>query len=175
MNEPDLQYVFHGSHELFEVVSPKRQVRSKSNKLGEKKIIFDQISFHATPYRWIALAYTLDSKKAAEKRLAKAPAERGYMMGVSLYAYDETVEIYGYTSLEESLEKLYGGGGFLYVFNKKDFFHTTGLGDLEVVTQKNIKPVRVERIEDPVGELKNLGIKFNFVDLGRSENQHLFT
>jgi hypothetical protein len=52
------------------------------------KTIFDQESFHATPYKWIALAYTyrsepfeIDGKKAH------------YNMGVSLY--DDKTEISG--------------------------------------------------------------------------------
>lgn len=65
---------------------------------------------------------------------------------------------------------MYGDGGYLFVFERERFFHTAGLGDLELITQDNLKPYKVERIDDPVAELKQLGIKFKFTDLVVSEN-----
>jgi hypothetical protein len=60
MNEPNKLYVYHGSHELFDLAIPKRQIRKGLNPdpNGEKYItVFDDISFHATPYKLIALNY----------------------------------------------------------------------------------------------------------------------
>lgn len=166
MNQPDSSYVYHGSKELFETVVPKRQVRARTDKEGNIKVIFDDISFHATPYKWIGLAYTYDPK----------PYEIGgriahYNIGVDLYNHTEELEIFGFESLEKSLQKLYGDGGYLFVFKKENFFHTEGLGNLEVITKEPLRPIRVERIDDPVAELKKLGIKFLYMDLALPENE----
>lgn len=52
--------VFHGSPKQFEGKNavPQRQVRTTQSESFEEVIIFDEESFHATPYRWVALAYT---------------------------------------------------------------------------------------------------------------------
>jgi len=166
MNQPDEKFVYHGSKELFETVIPKRQVRSRVDKEGNVKVIFDDISFHATPYKWIGLAYTYDPKRyEIDGKIAH------YNMGVSLYEHTEELEIFGFESLEKSLERLYGDGGYLFMFEKEKFFHTEGLGDLEVITKDPLRPVRVDRIDDPVAELKQLGVKFKYIDLALSENE----
>ena len=166
MNTPDQNLVFHGSRELFDIVVPKRQMRSRTAKNGTREVIFDEVSFHATPYKWIALAYlynpktyTLDDKVGC------------YNMGVSLYDNLEEIVIYGVESLEDSLKQMYGEGGYLLSFEKDKFYHTTGLGDLEVITKEPLKPVAVEKIDDPVVELIKLGIRFNFVDLADPRNK----
>ncbi len=166
MNLPDPQFVYHGSKDLFDMAVPKRQVRKGYSTDGSLKTIFDEISFHATPYKWIALAYTntcpafeIDGKKLH------------YTIGVDLYNYTEEIEIYGLESLEKSLEKLYGQGGYLFSFRKEDFCHTEGLGNLEMITKDTLKPFSVEKIIDPVNELKKLGISFKFIDLSKPENQ----
>jgi hypothetical protein len=166
MNNPDNKYVYHGSSELFETVIPKHQVRYRQDKNGNNIVIFDDISFHATPYKWIALAYTYDSKGyEIDGKIAH------YNMGVSLYENEEKIVILGFESLEKSLEKLYGDGGYLFIFEKEKFFYTEGLGDLEVITKEHLKPFKVERIDDPLTELKNLGISFTFRDLSEQKNE----
>jgi len=40
------------------------------------------------------------------------------------------VELSGFESLDKSFEKLYGDGGYLFVFEREKFFHTEGLGDI---------------------------------------------
>lgn len=167
MNKPDEKYVYHGSWESFDVVAPKRQKRGKVLKDGIVKIYYDDISFHATPYKWIALAYTDDQTQCeiiSGRRV-------NYNKGVDLYKYREEIEVLGFGSLENSLEKIYGKGGYLYFFEKEKFFHTKGLGNLEVVTKDNIRPIKVERINDPVTELHKLGISFKFIDLAKQENE----
>ncbi len=168
MNLPDEQYVYHGSHELFETVEPKRQRRSRKGKEGEYETIFDEVSFHSTPYRWIALAYIFTPKKYLFEGKTCS-----YLMGVDLYKHTESVEIFGFESLEKSLQAMYCDGGYLFVFDKQDFFYTEGLGNLEVITKDNLKPFKIERIDDPVAELKKLGITFGFVDLAKPENADL--
>lgn len=160
MNLPDPNFVYHGSPERFETVTPKRNIRSQLNKKGEREVIFDNISFHATPYKWIALAYML--KRKAD-----------YNMGVSLYDHNEELTIYGAESLESSLEKLYSDGGYLFTFEKARFYHTAGLGNLELITTENLTPISIEKITDPVAELRKLGIKFKFIDLTQQENYNV--
>jgi hypothetical protein len=167
MNKPDDKYVYHGSKEIFDIAVPKRQRRAKITKSGAIKTFYDDISFHATPYRWISIVYTDD----------QSPYEifdgRGvhYNRGVDLYKYKEEVEIYGFYSLENSLEKLYGKGGYVFTFEKDKFSHVKGLGNFEMITKDSIKPLRIERVDDPVSELKKLGISFKFINLADGENE----
>jgi len=158
--QPDQNYVYHGSHEIFDVVAPKKQVR-----IRDGKEIFNEISFHATPYKWIALAYT-----CIQKPISLNGKKTNYMMGVSLYNHALKVDIFGIESLERSLEEMYGQGGYLYVFDKKDFYHTEGLGNLEVITKDPIKPIRVDKIDNPIEEMKKERVKFNFIDLTLAKN-----
>ena len=166
MNFPDKKYVYHGSPTLFEMAIPKRQVRSQYDKNGKLKVVFDEISFHATPYKWIALAYTYTSKPY---KLKSKTAH--YNMGVSLYKHEKELGIYGFESLEKSLEELYGDGGYLFTFKNEKFFHAGGLGNLEVITKESLKPHEIEKIDDPLFELKKLGISFKFIDLAKPENK----
>jgi hypothetical protein len=161
-------YVYHGSHKQFDSdhARPKRNRRIRIGENGEEKVIFDQESFHATPHKWIALAYTY---KAKPYEINGKTAH--YNMGVSLYENKKEVEILGFNSLEESLKEIYGEGGYIYYFDKDSFSHKDGLGNLEVIVTEPTKPVKVERIEDPVEEMKKLGITFRFIDLGLQENE----
>lgn len=151
----DPKYVYHGSHEKFEPVIPKQNRRFRN---GVK--IFDQISFHATPYYWIALAYT-----CKQKSFEIEGKTFHYMMGVDLYKHDLTVCVIGHGSLEKSLKDMYEDGGYVYTFSKEDFFHTEGLGDLEVICTDSREPVNVEYIKDPVAEMKKLGVHFIFQNM----------
>ncbi len=167
-NPPDPNYVFHGSHERFEIVEPKRNIRSRKEKDDTVNIIFDEVSFHATPYKWIALAYMYDpGAYEFEGKLAQ------YNMGVDLYKNEELIEVYGFDSLEETLKKMYGNGGYLFIFEKEKFFHKDGLGNLEVITKDKLEPFRIEKIDDPIGELQKLGIKFKWLDLAKPEHADL--
>jgi hypothetical protein len=129
-------------------------------------VIFDQESFHATPYKWIALAYTY---KSTPFEINGKTAH--YNMGVSLYDNTNEVDIFGLNTLEESLKILYGDGGYLYHFDKDKFLHKEGLGNLEVIAEEPTRPVTVERIDDPVAEMKKLGVTFRFIDLVLPENE----
>lgn len=158
-------FVFHGSPEFFDLAVPTRHVRSRRVD-GERKTIFDGISYHATGIRWIATAYTyarvgyeIDGKIAY------------YNMGVSLYDYSRTITIYGFESLHHSLKVLYGQGGWLYYFRTEDFFHVDGLGDLEVICDTELKPHCTEWITSPVDEMRSAGVEFEFVDLALPENE----
>jgi hypothetical protein len=169
MENSDDKFVYHGSPREFdsEYANPKRSIRQRWNKETEAyDIIFDQEAFHATPHRWIALAYTY---KSAPFEIDGKTAH--YSMGVSLYQNTKDVGIFGFNSLEESLKVMYGDGGYLYYFDKGAFLHKEGLGNLEVVAEKPIKPVTIERVDDPVAEMKKLGVTFNFFDLALPENE----
>ena len=154
------QVVYHGSPTCcFEEVNPRRNRRVRSED-GKDVVIFDDLSFHATPYKWIALAYTYHPGKQWS-----CNGKTGfYNMGVDLYNGDKEVFVHGVGSLEKSLEELYAKGGYLYVFDGAHFFHTNGLGNLEVITQNVIRPIRIECIEDPVQALRNEGVRFVFID-----------
>ena len=160
--------VFHGSPKEFdqELAIPKRNIRSRLDENGERKTIFDENSFHATPHRWIALAYTYSGKPhEIDGKISH------YNMGVSLYDNNNEVAIYGFNSSEESLKELYGDGGYLYHFDKNNFIYKEGLGNLEVITNDPTMPLIVERVENPVLEMKKLGVTFTFIDLALPENE----
>jgi hypothetical protein len=164
----DKKYVYHGSQKFHDKAIPVRNRRSRKQKGETVVTIFDQDSFHATPYKWIAVAYTytpahyeIDGKMAH------------YNMGVDLYNHEKKLGIYGFESLEKSLKALYGNGGYVTSFYAKDFHHTEGLGNLEVITTKELEAVKVEHIEDPLSFLKNEGIEFEYIDLDKPENESL--
>ncbi len=168
MGDSPEKFVYHGSDKKFDsdCAKPKRNIRSKLDAGGEQKIIFNEESFHATPHKWIALAYTYNTKSyTIDGKTAH------YNMGVNLYEDNKMVDIFGFSSLEESLEKLYGGGGYVYHFDKDKFIYKEGLGNLEVIVTESTKPVSVERVDNPVEEMKKLGVTFKFTDLSLSENK----
>ncbi len=160
MKMADDKYVFHGSMVKFDMAIPKRQKRSKVGLDGKDLITFDEVSFHATAYKWIAMSYVYEPQIVQIKGNSYK-----YRVGVSLYDYREEIYIFGLDTLEKSLEILYGQGGYLMTFDKDSFFHMEGLGDLEVITKDPLAPIKVEEISDPVAELKKMGIKFNFIDM----------
>ena len=123
-DSPD-KFVYHGSHEKFEPILPRRNIRSRINNTGEREVIFDEVSFHATPYRWIALAYTYNNKKTC----VIDGKEVYYNMGVDLYEHNNELCIYGIGSLEQSLEQLYGDGGYTYITYISHNGLIFGLGD----------------------------------------------
>jgi hypothetical protein len=169
MENSNDKLVYHGTPLKFdsEYAHPKRNVRSAWNsKNGSYDVIFDQESFHATPYKWIALAYTY---KPAPYEIDGKTAH--YNMGVSLYDDVTEVVIFGFNSLDDSLKILYGDGGYLYHFDKDKFLYKEGLGNREVIIEEPIKPITVEWIEDPVAEMKKMGVAFRFIDLALPENE----
>jgi hypothetical protein len=162
------QKVFHGSAEKFDTkeARPKRQIRTQEDVAGNEVVIFDEKSFHATKERWIALAYTNE----------RAPIESGnirgeYGMGVNLYENNKSTLIVGIHSLVESLDVLYGSGGYIYHFSDDTFVYKEGLGDMEVVSNVPNTPIKVERVDDPVAEMEKLGVTFEFVDISLPENE----
>ncbi len=159
--------VFHGTCEKFdaEEARPSRQVRTQENEEGVTVVVFDEESFHATRERWIALAYT-DNPRPIKKEGFKG----SYGMGVSLYDNNKSVLIIGVDSLEASLQVLYGEGGYLYQFDDNTFVYKEGLGNLEVVSNEPTKPIEIERIDNPVEEMKRLGVTFEFKDISLPEN-----
>jgi hypothetical protein len=60
--------------------------------------------------------------------------------------------------------------GYLFTFDAKDFIYQEGLGINEVIAKSPVTPISVERINDPVSEIKKLGIPFIFKDLTLPEN-----
>lgn len=164
------KYVFHGSSKEFDSdhAIPRRNIRTNIAENGEEKVVFDQESFHATPHKWIALAYTYKSvPHEIDEKIAH------YGMGVNLYGDTQEVSILGFNSLEESLEAIYGEGGYVYHFDKDTFIYKEGLGSREVIAEEPTKPITLERVDDPVTEMKKLSVSFQFIDLSLPENEKL--
>lgn len=159
--------VFHGSPEKFnsEEAVPSRQIRTQKNEEGVEVVIFDEDSFHATPEKWIALAYTDKPSDIHEGNI-----KGRYGMGVSLYENNKSVLIIGIGSLEKSLEVLYGEGGYLYHFDDDTFVYKEGLGNLEVVSNEPTRPIEIERVDNPVEEMLSLGVNFEFIDISLPQN-----
>ena len=157
--------VFHGTPKVFDDKTANPRPNERIDENGE--VIFSENSFHATPHEWIALAYTYTPKPIEGLRGDDA----FYSMGVNLYSDKKEVAVYGTGTLEESLRQLYGEGGYVYHFDNGDFIYKEGLGSQEVIATSPTTPIHMERVEDPVARMKDLGVTFHFIDLSLPENK----
>lgn len=148
--------VYHGSEHHFEIAKPSWTRRVNINR----EVVYKGVSLHATPHKWIGLAYT--AKKGAGY-IHKGKKLR-FNMGVSLHTNNMIVHISGKKSLEYSLDKLYGDGGYLYTFDANKFKHVKDLGELEVLSYNQEVPKKIEFIKNPVKEMEKLGVIFRFHD-----------
>lgn len=160
--------VYHGTSEYKGWSNPQIHKRIKKNKSGNRKVIFDELSFHASSLKWIALAYTYSYKTFLLNK-----EEFYYNISVDLYSKIKQIEIHGINSLEKSLEALYGNGGYILEFSSNDFFHKQGLGYMEVITKKVFKPISIIKIDDVVIKLIKENVTFSFIDLSLEKNKHL--
>ena len=156
--------VYHGSQHKFDIARPSFTRRGKMIN-GEFKLAYEGISLHATPYKWIALAYTGKIVDFKHKKDILS-----IVWGVPVKNKDDEfkqkiVGIYGKRSLKYSLDKLYGNGGYLYTFNAKNFKWVKGLGKNEVISYKEEIPDKIEFIKNPVKKMKKLGVKFVFINI----------
>jgi len=156
----NIDFVYHGTNREKTIANPIRHKRVKKDSNGNNVVIFDHVSFHASPLEWIALAYTYSHNGGKNESKAK------YYISVDLYVNKKEIEVYGHYSLEKSLDVLYGAGGYLLKFSANDFFSKEGLGCLERITQKIISPLAITFIKDPVSVLKEKGVSFVFFNLG---------
>jgi len=156
--------VFHGSPIVFDAATANPRLNERINKNGE--VIFSEESFHATPHKWIAVAYTYTPKSIP----GMTGEDAFYSMGVNLYSDEKVVVIFGVGTLEASLKHLYGEGGYLYHFDNGDFIYKEGLGNQEVIANSPTTPLHMERVEDPVKEMTDQGVIFRFIDLSLAEN-----
>lgn len=143
--------VFHGSPKIFDSQTANPRPNERMNEKGET--IFNEESFHATPHKWVALAYTYRPKPIP----GMSGEDAFYSMGVNLYSDEKVVAIYGIGSLEESLKHLYSDGGYVYHFDNGDFIYKEGLGTQEVITTSPTTPLHMERVEDPVKAMQEQG------------------
>ncbi len=150
--------VFHGSPREFDAKTANPRLNERINEKGE--IIFNEESFHATPHEWIALAYTYIPKPIE----GLTGEDAFYSMGINLYSDEKIVVVIGIGSLEESLAHLYGQGGYLYHFDNGDFVYKEGLGSQEVIATSPTIPLHMEKVEDPVKRMVELGVTFKFLD-----------
>ena len=159
-------YVYHGSVHKFDVAKPSFTSRSHSSKLGKIIRDYEGISLHATPYKWIAMSYMADKKVSFTYKKEIYHYGKGVDVRTKNEGfYNKEVAIYGKRSLEYSLEKIYGKGGYLYTFDAKNFKHVKGLGENEVMSLEEQEPLKKQFIKDPVKMMKKEGVNFIFVDL----------
>lgn len=144
--------VYHGSFAKFDVGEPKLNTRI-GTKDDPNRIKYKGYAFHVTPEKYVALSYLYDKKSITDNRSA----------GISLYNKNYQVYIRGTTNLEDTLELLYGKGGYLYHFEDNEWFvWFNGLGDLERITFDKAIPIKRDFIKDPVKAMKDEGVKFIF-------------
>jgi hypothetical protein len=151
--------VYHGSNYKFNIAKPSQTIRS-SIKNGKQYINYKGISLHATPYKWIALSYIFSKNIFFIHNKKK----EYFSVGVSLFENNKEVTIYGKKSLEYSLNKIYKNGGYLYTFDANKFKYFKGLGQLEVLSYEKQIPKNIEYITNPAKIMKQLNVKFIFVD-----------
>ncbi|XWV24900.1 hypothetical protein QJ856_gp0882 [Tupanvirus deep ocean] len=147
LNNP--KYVFHGSNQRFNIVSPQPTKRIDING----KITYEGISIHATPELYIALSYTYDKLKRPY-----------YFTGVSLFDSNNSIFVYGQKSLDYSLQQLWPENyyGYIYVLDAENFFWKDGLGPLEVISYDPIKPIKIFKIKNITKLFKKLGTNIYF-------------
>jgi hypothetical protein len=157
------EYVYHGSPINFDIGKPSYTQRGTLDKINYKGV-----SFHATPHRYIALNYL-----AKRTPFTYKGDKYHYTTGVSLFQANKFISIYGYKSLEDSLNIIYGDGGYLYTFDAKDFHWVEGLGPLEVISLEPLKPIKKEFIsgKELLEEMKKEGVQFRFKDITKDEKQ----
>ena len=165
-NNTSGKYVYHGSPVDFDIAKPSFTRRGKYID-GKFEIAFEGTTLHATPHKWIALSYTHDKAKNLE--FTHNGKKYHYTSGVSLFDNNKKVFIIGQKTLEQSMKKLFGKGGYLYVFEAKDFTTAKGLGNLEVISYEPQKPIKKIFIKNPIKEMEKLGVKFIFEDITKRE------
>lgn len=159
-----MSLVYHGSKKKFKIAEP-RLTRRASLIDGKLVVVYEGVSLHVTPYKWMALAYTGNKRKVYIKNGNK----RVFSAGVPIkkkdkYFKNKIIEIHGKKDLEYSLNKIYGKGGYLYTFDAKHFKRVKGLGANEKISYDPQVPKQIEYIKDPVKAMKNLGVKFRFIN-----------
>ena len=92
-------------------------------------------------------------------------------MGVNLKKKPnhKIIYIYGKRSLEYSLNKLYGNGGYLYLFDKKYFKRVKGIGINELISYTEQIPKKKIFLKNPVKEMEKIGVKFHFIDITKKQ------
>ena len=159
-------YVYHGSYLNFDIAKPSLTGRWDFNEKGKLVRTYKGVSLHATPYKFIAMAYMRNKRaKFIHKGKKKSFSVAVAVGKKSEDFYNKEIDIYGKRSLEYSLEKIFGEGGYLYTFDAKHFKHVKGLGENEVISLKELKPLKKQFVKDIVGMMKKEGVKFIFHDL----------
>ena len=157
--------VYHGSPNKFTVAKPFLTSRSHSDKNGKIIVDYEGTSLHATPYKWIALSYSGNRPLFKHKGKRKLFGQGVNLIDKGNSFQTKTIIIFGKRSLNYSLEKIYGKGGYLYTFNKNKFKWVKGLGKNEVISFEEQVPLKIEFIKNPIKEMLKLGVKFKFCDL----------
>ena len=159
--------VYHGSEFNFDIAKPNYNVRAHLDTNKKQIIDYKGVSLHVTPYKWIALAYTYTKRQYFIHNGKKYV----FNMGVDLKKKPnhKIIYIYGKRSLEYSLNKLYGNGGYLYLFDKKHFKRVKGIGINELISYTEQIPKKKIFLKNPVKEMEKIGVKFNFIDITKKQ------
>ena len=123
-------YVFHGSPAKFDLVRASPTTRTGSDAHGRRYVKYRGTSVHASAILGVALGYC-------------GIKDPDHMFGSNLYAWDNSMTIYGPKDLGDSLRRLYGRRSYVYVLPKQDFTWFHGLGTVEVASfRESIEPVK---------------------------------
>jgi len=155
-----MKYVYHGSPNNFNIAEPSLTTRTTNNIVK-----YSGISLHATKYKYIALSYLYDRNVSFTHNKNKYY----FSVAISLFEKDNKVYIFGKKNLDYSLDKLFSKGGYLYTFKSKDFKRVNGLGPLEVISTKSLKPLRKKYIKNVPKEIIKNGGKFIFIDMTKNK------
>jgi hypothetical protein len=106
-------------------------------------VINNELTVFASPFRWVALSSC------------------GYWRDFDL----EQGTINGQPILTEqyanAFAKVYKSVGYIYTLSGESFIHDPRLAKFEVISKTAVKPIKVERISNVLGELKILGVTLN--------------
>jgi hypothetical protein len=160
-----MKYVYHGSPNNFNIAKP-----SLTTRMTGDIVKYNGISLHATKYKYIALLYLFQRDVGFIHNKNKYY----FNVAVSLFEKDCKITIFGKKNLDYSLNKLFSKGGYLYTFNAKDFKWVDGLGPLEVISTKALKPMKKRYIKNVPKEIIKNGGKFIFIDITKNKmfNKH---
>lgn len=161
--------VYHGSYSYFKVAEPSytKRVHYEHGKLVTD---FEGVTLHVTPDKWIALAYTANRRKTFMHKKKRCNFNFGVPVKQKDSGYhNKIITIFGKRSLQYSLNKLYGKGGYLYTFRDKDFKAEQGIGENELISYEKVTPTNIHFIKNIVKEMQNQHVNFRFIDITKQQ------
>lgn len=129
-NNKDL--VFHWSRGDFEVLQPSLTTRRRRE---DQSILYQGVSLHVSDHIGKALSYCTLKDGV------------NYTTGIDLYKNDKTIVFCWPKDLDDAMKYLLSQTSYLYVFDRKNFFHKSqkkgleGLWEYELIALKEQIPV----------------------------------